>query len=74
MSTTDRQEYISYRAAMQAAGMSERTFYRRLAQGRIPVYAAGTDNRRRLIDVRDLPKLTEPQEIEPAREYDGSAA
>ncbi len=70
---TETRQLIRYETAMQLASMPKRTFYRRLAAGLVPIYTDPNDRRRRWLDRRDVMRL-KTQEIEPAREYDGSAA
>lgn len=51
-------ELIPYNEAIRISGLSRRTWYERIKEAGIVVYQDGRDRRQRLIDVRDLPKLT----------------
>lgn len=53
-------ELIPYAEAIKRSGLSRRTWYDRLRQTNgVRVFTDGRDRRLRLIDARDLPKLTE---------------
>lgn len=73
MEATQTRQLLTYDQAMKLAGVSQRTFYRRLANGLIPIYTDPADRRRRWIDRRDVP-LLQGQDMHYGREYDGSAA
>lgn len=51
-------ELIPYNEAIRISSLSRRTWYERIKEAGIVVYQDGRDRRQRLIDVRDLPKLT----------------
>lgn len=62
MATTIQPEkLISYAEAQQRVNFSRRTFFKRLKDEQIPVFIGGTDRRQRLIDERDLAKMTQPK-------------
>jgi hypothetical protein len=68
---------IGMKEVMAAVPYSRKTLIERIKAENITVYVSGDDRRRRLIASADLPRLTESRpvrDIEPAREYDGSAA
>lgn len=62
---------VTFDEAQKLSGLPRRTFYRRLSDGSIRVFADGRDRRRRLVPVADLEKLTEPLVI---RERKGAAS
>ncbi len=71
------ERFISYDETVNRTGLPKRTLLDRIERTGVVVYKDGRDRRRRLIDVRDLPTLTEPvpvRDLAPGREYDGSAA
>ncbi len=56
----DDAQLIPYAEAIRRSGLSRRTWYDRLRQtSGIRVFTDGRDRRLRLIDARDIPKLTE---------------
>lgn len=55
---------IPYAEVEARIGIARRTLQDRIASEGITVYIDGRDRRRRLIDVRDLPKLMEPRPVE----------
>ncbi len=73
----EAQRHIGYQEVMTLTGLPKRTLLDRIDREGITVYLDPRDHRRRMIARTDLAKLTEPRpvrDIEPAREYDGSAA
>lgn len=62
MEAIEARQLITYESAMKLANMPKRTFYRRLASGVIPVYIDPDDRRRRLLERRDVEKITRPVE------------
>ncbi len=70
-------DLISMTEVAAAVPYSRKALINRIKTEGITVWVDGADRRRRLIDRRDLPRLTEPRpvdRIDPIREYDGSAA
>jgi len=61
--TIEGAELVSFTEAAARLELPRRTLMRRLADGRIDVYADGRDRRRRLVSAADLAKLTEPTVI-----------
>lgn len=55
---------ITYSEALELTGLSERTFFRRLASENIPVHMDGRDRRRRLIDRADVERLIKVELVE----------
>jgi hypothetical protein len=68
----DDAQLIPYAEAIKRSGLSRRTWYDRLRQtSGIRVFVDGRDRRLRMIDARDLPRLTQ---IEPVKRRTTSAA
>jgi hypothetical protein len=61
MHTPADPQLITYREALARLGFSRRTLFDRIKETGIVVYVDGVNRRQRLLDVRDLPKLTEAQ-------------
>lgn len=61
MKTETELKLITYAEAQQKANFSRRTFFKRLKDESVTVYVGGTDRRQRLIDERDLAKMTQPK-------------
>ncbi len=71
------ERFISYDETIERTGLPKRTLLDRIERSGVLVYKDGRDRRRRLIDVRDLPLLTEPipvRDLAAGREHDGSGA
>ena len=64
----ESQQMITYPEAMKLTGLPARTFYRRIASVKLPVYMDGKDRRKRLLDRRDVAKLIRVQEVERSTE------
>lgn len=60
----DDGQLIPYPEALDRSGLSRRTLYDRLKETGITVYQNPRDRRLRLIDVRDLPRLTEARPVQ----------
>jgi hypothetical protein len=54
-------EFVSWKSIPAAFGISERTFYRRVRERGITVYADGRDLRRRLVRRSDIDDLLAPR-------------
>ena len=67
----DTSNLIRYRLVREATGLSPRVLNYRVQRAGIQAYVDARDNRQRLLDVRDLPKLTQ---IEPVAKREGIAA
>jgi len=67
----DTNSLITYRQARQALGLSPRVLHWRVQRSGVQAFVDGRDRRRRLLDVRDLPKLVL---IEPVRRRGDSPA
>jgi hypothetical protein len=67
----DTSNLIRYRVVREATGLSARVLNYRVQRAGIQAYIDGTDRRQRLLDARDLPKLTR---IEPVKRRGDSAA
>jgi len=57
---TEGAELVSFDEASARLGLPRRTLRQRLADGRVDVYQDGRDRRRRLVQVTDLDRLTQP--------------
>ena len=55
----DTSNLIRYRVVREATGLSARVLNYRVRRAGIQAYVDGTDRRQRLLDIRDLPKLTQ---------------
>ncbi len=55
----DTSNLIRYRVVREATGLSARVLNYRVQRAGIQAYIDGTDRRQRLLDIRDLPKLTQ---------------
>jgi len=69
--TVDTSNLIRYRLVREATGLSPRVLNYRVQRAGIQAYVDARDNRQRLLDVRDLPKLTQ---TEPVAKREGIAA
>ena len=67
----DTRNLIRYRVVRDVTGLSARVLNYRVQRAGVQAYIDGTDRRQRLLDVRDLPKLTQ---IEPVAKREGIAA
>jgi len=67
----DTSNLIRYRVVREATGLSARVLNYRVQRAGIQAYIDGTDRRQRLLDIRDLPKLTR---IEPVTQAEPVAA
>ncbi len=67
----DASNLIRYRVVREVTGLSARVLNYRVQRAGVQAYIDGTDRRQRLLDVRDLPKLTQ---IEPVAKREGIAA
>ena len=67
----DTQHLIRFHAVRQATGLRPHTLTRRLQRAGVEYFVDGKDRRQRMIDVRDLPKLTA---IEPVAKRARTAA
>ncbi len=67
----DTSNLIRYRLVREATGLSPRVLNYRVLRAGIQAYIDGTDRRQRLLDIRDLPKLTQ---IEPVQRENRTAA
>jgi len=67
----DTSNLIRYRVVRDVTGLSARVLNYRVQRAGVQAYIDGTDRRQRLLDVRDLPKLTQ---IEPVAKREGIAA
>ena len=67
----DTSNLIRYRLVREATGLSPRVLNYRVQRAGIQAYVDARDNRQRLLDVRDLPKLTQ---TEPVAKREGIAA
>ena len=67
----DTSNLIRYRVVREVTGLSARVLNYRVQRAGVQAYVDGTDRRQRLLDVRDLPKLTQ---IEPVAKREGIAA
>ncbi len=52
-------DLIDYKVALSETGISKRALLERIAAEGVTVWIDGRDRRRRLLDRRDLPKLTQ---------------
>ena len=62
----DTSNLIRYRVVREVTGLSARVLNYRVQRAGVQAYVDGTDRRQRLLDVRDLPKLTQ---IEPVAKH-----
>jgi hypothetical protein len=60
----DTQHLIRFRAVRQATGLRPHTLTRRLQRAGVEYFIDAHDKRQRMIDVRDLPKLTQIEPVE----------
>jgi hypothetical protein len=67
----DTSNLIRYRVVREATGLSPRVLNYRVRRAGIQAYVDSRDQRQRMIDVRDLPRLTE---IEPVPKRRGDSA
>jgi hypothetical protein len=67
----DESNLIRYRVVRQVTGLSARVLNYRVQRAGVQAFVDGTDRRQRLIDARDLPKLTA---IEPVAKRASTAA
>ncbi len=67
----DTSNLIRYRLVREVTGLSPRVLNYRVLRAGVQAYVDGTDRRQRLLDIRDLPKLTQ---IEPVAKREGIAA
>ncbi len=67
----DTQHLIRFRAVRQATGLKPHPLTRRLQRAGVEYFIDSHDKRQRMIDVRDLPKLTA---IEPVTRRESTAA
>ncbi len=66
----DTTNLIRYRVVREATGLSPRVLNYRVLRAGVQAYIDGTDRRQRLLDIRDLPKLTQ---IEPVQRENRTA-
>ncbi len=59
----DTQHLIRFRAVRQATGLKPHTLTRRLQRAGVEYFVDGKDRRQRMIDVRDLPRLTQVEPV-----------
>lgn len=64
----EAEQLIGYREVMALTNLPKRTLLDRIAREGITVYIDGRDRRRRLIDRRDVAKLTRVEEVERGEE------
>ena len=67
----DTQHLIRFHAVRQATGLRPHTLTRRLQRAGVQYFVDAHDKRQRMIDVRDLPKLTQ---VEPVTRRERTAA
>ncbi len=67
----DTGNLIRYRVVREVTGLSARVLNYRVQRAGVQAYIDGTDRRQRLLDIRDLPKLTQ---IEPVQRENRTAA
>ena len=67
----DTSNLISYRKVREVTGLSPRVLNWRVQRAGVQAFVNGHDRRQRMLDVRDLPKLTQ---IEPVRRENRTAA
>ena len=67
----DTQHLIRFRAVRQATGLKPHTLTRQLQRAGVEYFIDSHDKRQRMIDVRDLPRLTA---IEPVAKRASTAA
>lgn len=60
----DTSNLIRYRVVREATGLSARVLNYRVTRAGIPAYIDGMDRRQRLLDIRDLPKLTQVELVQ----------
>ncbi|MEJ7900498.1 MAG: hypothetical protein WKF63_01555 [Thermomicrobiales bacterium] len=67
----DTSNLIRYRVVREVTGLSARVLNYRVQRAGVQAFIDGTDRRQRLLDIRDLPKLTQ---IEPVAKREAIAA
>jgi hypothetical protein len=67
----DTSNLISYRKVRDLTGLSPRVLHWRVQRAGVQAFVNGHDRRQRMLDVRDLPKLTQ---IEPVTQAEPVAA
>jgi len=67
----DTSNLISYRKVREVTGLSPRVLNWRVQRAGVQAFINGHDRRQRMLDVRDLPKLTQ---IEPVQRENRTAA
>ncbi len=60
----DTSNLIRYRIVREVTGLSPRVLNYRVQRAGVQAYIDGTDRRQRLLDIRDLPKLTQIEPVE----------
>lgn len=55
---------IRYWVVREVTGLSARVLNYRVQRAGVQAYVDGHDRRQRLLDIRDLPKLTQPEPVE----------
>ncbi len=64
----DTSNLIRYRVVREVTGLSARVLNYRVQRAGVQAYVDGTDRRQRLLDIRDLPKLTPIEPVAKRRE------
>ena len=64
-------EFLTVQEAAQLMGVSRFTVWRRIKDGKLPVYEAGVDRRVRLVKRTDIESLMTPRPVE---DREGKAA
>ncbi len=60
----DEGNLIRYRVVRQVTGLSARVLNYRVQRAGVQAFVDGTDRRQRLLDIRDVPKLTAIEPVE----------
>jgi len=60
----DTSNLISYRKVRDLTGLSPRVLNYRVQRAGIQAFIDGHDRRQRLLDIRDLPKLTQVERVQ----------
>ena len=59
----DASNLIRYRVVREVTGLSARVLNYRVQRAGVQAYIDGHDRRQRLLDIRDLPKLTQAEPV-----------
>ncbi len=60
----DTSNLIRYRLVREVTGLSPRVLNYRVQRAGVQAYIDGHDRRQRLLDIRDLPKLTQVERVQ----------